>query len=406
MTDPSAILFPGSTMKPATGPPPAEELEQLLSESPAEAKARAASAFDRAAEGAPVVLYGAGGFGRQLEAVLKRLGRPAAAIADGNPAVQGTTVDGRDVLSPGEAARRYGDSCPFVVAVYNPWVPYAAISRSLRDFGCRRVCPFPPLAWKYPDELLPNYAIDLPHKVLESADAVRAAFALLADDNSRREYVDQVRVRVTGEFAHLAPPSGREQYFLPDLPLLGERPVFVDCGAFDGDSLIQFVRHCPDEFEKAIALEPDPSNFAKLGAVIAGLSSEVRTRVKALPCATGAARGTVRFTSTGLASASVSVAGDVEVECVTLDELLKDDRPTYVKMDIEGAEPATLQGSRETLRRSRPALAISLYHLQDHLWSIPLAVRDLCPDYEFRVERHNCDIWDLVLYAVPRERRR
>jgi hypothetical protein len=73
-------------------------------------------------------------------------------------------------------------------------------------------------------------------------------------------------------------------------------------------------------------------------------------------------------------------------------------------MDIEGAEPDALAGARRTITEHRPTLAICVYHVQDHLWTLPLAVADLVEDYRFVLRRYLSDCWEVVLYAIPRER--
>jgi hypothetical protein len=84
-----------------------------------------------------------------------------------------------------------------------------------------------------------------------------------------------------------------------------------------------------------------------------------------------------------------------------------DGRATFVKFDIEGAEPGALRGAAETIARNRPILAVCVYHVQDHLWTLPLQAAALAGDgYEFHLRRYAADIFDEVLYAVPAERRR
>ena len=75
----------------------------------------------------------------------------------------------------------------------------------------------------------------------------------------------------------------------------------------------------------------------------------------------------------------MAVAGDIEVEAQPLDDLLSDLDPTFIKMDIEGAEPNALLGATATLRAKTPTLAICLYHTREHLWEIPRAIREASP---------------------------
>ena len=88
-----------------------------------------------------------------------------------------------------------------------------------------------------------------------------------------------------------------------------------------------------------------------------------------------------------------------------LDEYLKDkNAPTFIKMDIEGAEIEALAGSTEIVSANQPVLGISSYHMPDHLWRIPLQIASMSNGYSFFLRPHNEEGWDLVTYAISRER--
>src|SRR5437762_8365155 len=98
-----------------------DELELLLSESPAAAMRRESEAFDQLA--APfekrLVLFGAGGFGRRTLAGLRFLGIEPLAFADNNRQLWGRSVEGVRVVSPQDAAQEFGESAAFVLTIWN-----------------------------------------------------------------------------------------------------------------------------------------------------------------------------------------------------------------------------------------------------------------------------------------------
>jgi len=224
---------------------------------------------------------------------------------------------------------------------------------------------------------------------------------LWADEASRREYLAQVHWRLQLDFEGLSSPVAHAQYFPDDLFGLSEAEVFVDCGAYDGDSLHIFFERQPTFRGTFIAVEPDPINLQSLKQYVATLPDDWRDRVKILPQAVGARREIVRFAATGLASAGISSTGTLEVESVPLDEMLEDMRPTFIKMDIEGAEVNALIGARRSIETALPVLAICVYHQPDHLWRIPLLIQSFSKEYRFFLRPHNEEGWDLVCYAVP-----
>ena len=106
--------------------------------------------------------------------------------------------------------------------------------------------------------------MDLPHKVILHADEVRNAFSLWTDAASQQEYLAQIRWRIWMDFDTLPSPVSNEIYFPDDLVRIKPDDVFVDCGAYDGDTIRNLVHNQGDSLKKIIAFEPDPVNFQKL----------------------------------------------------------------------------------------------------------------------------------------------
>ena len=89
----------------------------------------------------------------------------------------------------------------------------------------------------------------------------------------------------------------------------------------------------------------------------------------------------------------------------TIDDFSKSRaKPTFIKIDIEGFEPNCLQGARTVISETAPVVAVCVYHLQSHLWDILLQLNSYYSEYNFKMCPHLADGWDLVLYAVPKNR--
>lgn len=385
-----------------------DQLDNLLSETVTSVRERESSTFDQLA--APfsesIILFGAGGLGRKTLTGLRTVGIEPLGFADNNPALWNKSIDGLHVLSPQDAAYKFGDTAAFVVTIWSPGekCKFVYVKQQLLKLKCLTTASFIPLFWKYPEVFLPYYCLDLPHKVYQEADSVRKAFFLLTDDASRREYLAQLKWRTLLDFDGLSSPSLQEQYFPNDLFSLTPDDVFVDCGAFDGDTLRRFIQRQGDSFGKVIALEPDPLNFQNLQKYVSTLAINIREKVSLLQLAAGVRKEKVYFEATGTTSSAVLGTSTFEVESIALDEALGDCLPTYIKMDIEGAEPDALAGARRVISQARPILAISVYHRQDHLWKIPLFIYSLFSQYRFVLLPHCEDGLELVCYAVPVER--
>lgn len=83
-----------------------------------------------------------------------------------------------------------------------------------------------------------------------------------------------------------------------------------------------------------------------------------------------------------------------------LDSALQGAAPTEIKLDIEPAEPESLEGARETLLRERPRLAVCVYHRFEHLWSIPSWIASLGAGYALHLRPHAHAGFDAVAYGM------
>jgi FkbM family methyltransferase len=349
-----------------------------------------------------IVLFGAGPLGRMTLQGLRQSGVEPLCFADNNQALWNTSVDGLEVLAPSEAVARYGASACFVVTIYNG----SPVRTQLRGMNCTRIIPFPVLFWKYADAFIPGSGLELPHRIPPQADEIRACYDILADEWSRQELCEQVRWRCLLDYACLSRPlPGAEMHFAPDLvePLPDE--VFVDCGAFDGDSVCDFVARRGGAFSRLYALEPDEANRAALERSVGEMPEYIRAKISVLPYAAGDRSMRAGFFASNSVVSRLSETGATTyVECRRLDDVLADAAPTHIKMDIEGAEPEAIEGALGLLRTARPVISACAYHRCEHLWRLPLLLHRLAPDYKIFLRRYAEECWEMVCYGVPPER--
>ncbi|MDP9049517.1 MAG: FkbM family methyltransferase, partial [Acidobacteriota bacterium] len=180
--------------------------------------------------------------------------------------------------------------------------------------------------------------------------------------------------------------------------------VFVDCGAFDGDSIRSFLRR-GRSFAHLYALEPDAQSRGLLFNSVAALPADLRQKITVWPYAVGDLDGHVTFAANGDVASRVSSSDTgISIEAHKLDSLDWRFTPTYIKMDIEGFEPEALAGASKLLRSAQPVLAICLYHRLEHLWQIPNLIDSIAPGYSLFLRRYAEDGWEQVCYAVPKSR--
>ncbi|MDO8673372.1 MAG: FkbM family methyltransferase [Dehalococcoidia bacterium] len=379
-----------------------DALEDLLSEPIDAASKRRGELFSELIGERPVVLFGAGGLGKKILKGLREKGIEPINFADNDVSKHWEVIDGLTVLPPKEAARRFSNIAAFVVTVWSPHHRYLDTRQQLWDLGCKSVAPFQVLLWRFSDVMLPYYQFGLPETILAKRSRVMEAYRLMHDEKSRAQYVAHVRWRLWLDFEGLPCPSEEDQYFPADIISLHDDEVFVDAGAFCGDTIRDFINRAKAGFGRIVAYEPDPSNFYKLTEYISSLPIEIRRKISAHNLAVGDSNRKVSFLATGTSAAMMQDDGSVEVDCIRMDEVLNGVQPSYIKFDIEGAESEALVGVQALIESTMPKLAVSVYHKPDDLWELPLFVHSLGRAYCFHLRTHEEDGRDVVAYAVLR----
>jgi FkbM family methyltransferase len=380
-------------------------LQEILREPISSVKERERTALDRLLGQTKnrCVLFGAGGLGRSALGALKGTGIQPLAISDNNQALWGTPVDGTPLLSPADAAERFGKDALFIVTIRNEHHSSRETFGQLKSLGCQHVSSANPVCWRLSEALLPFLLYDLPHKLYEQSDRVLLAAQIWEDDASRLDYLANIRLRALDDLSGLPEPAVEESYFPEGIFDAEPGEVVLDCGAFDGDTIRSVIARQPN-FGMIEAVEADSNSFAKLETYIATLEPTLRSRIHLHRCAIGARRGTILFENSGTSGSKISDADGIETDMVPIDDLCASTPVTMIKMDIEGAEFDALVGGKQVIQRDRPILAICVYHSQEDIWRLPLLVREICPDYRMYLKSHGRDGIQTVAYAVPPER--
>lgn len=334
----------------------------------------------------PVVLYGMGDGALKILAVCRQYGIPIAGIFASDEFVRGHSFEGYPVESLAQIEERLGD---FIVLLCFG-VDYDSMLERIAELSSRHETYAPDIPVFGSDLFTPEY-------FREHQAEFEQVYGLLADDESRQIYVDLLAYKLSGKLEYLYRHMGSREEDFGSILMPGPGSVYVDLGAYDGDTVEEFIRHCPD-YGWIWALEPDPKNFRKLQAAAGDLP-----RTTLVPKGSYSGEGELTFSARGGRNSALAESGKKlrPVELTSVDALLQGNRADYIKMDVEGVERETLLGCRETIARWKPQLSVAAYHRTGDLWELPLLVRELGPDYRLYLRRHKyVPAWEIILYAI------
>lgn len=197
------------------------------------------------------------------------------------------------------------------------------------------------------------------------------------------------------------------QYFDTDVVSLRENEVFVDLGAYTGDTAEQFMEACKGNYEKMHLFEMDLNIYIKLLRQISSLSDSSLGVIQCYPYGISEKHEKIDIivgdgNSTINKQSSMNVGNEkIQAELRTLDELLYGERVTFIKMDIEGAELGALKGAKGIIEEQKPILAICIYHSAEDMLNIPIYIKENYPDYQIYIRHYSELMFDTICYAIP-----
>lgn len=363
-----------------------------------EAKARSFSfvnyitAFCR---GRKLCLFGAGAIGLSTYYRLKGKGLSVALFCDNNPQKIGTEiVDGIRCISAEELLEKHPDCCIIITVSQG-----REIMQQLCAGGRPDAIHYAAPTIVYYGEVLNSISKQALYRNVQNLLAV-------VDDEKSLRIVQRTLAhalmamegQTTGfEFDDIYSPN---QYLPDDIGVLRDQAVYVDCGAYDGDTLrYMFARPEGRGLAQYYCYELDSTNYARLAARLEALPADLRQKVVLKNFGVGEKAEQIKYDPIG-SDTFASASGLCNGNLVALDEDLHDVPVGCIKMDIEGAEPYALRGAARLIQRHKPSLAICTYHSLEHLWELPLYIHGLVPEYAIRFRHHTPIMFETVCYAT------
>ena len=186
--------------------------------------------------------------------------------------------------------------------------------------------------------------------------------------------------------------------------------VVIDGGGCWGETALLFA-HLVGEQGHVHSFEPGPAN-RELFAQNVALNPKLGERITLHESALGACGGETLWINDvphpglqckeleDIATQDNVVATSTE----TIDAFVAEHEPPSVdmiKLDIESAEVAALEGARETIRAHRPKLAIACYHDDEHIAAIPAAIEAHGVAYRWYLQCATLTDLDTIAFGVP-----
>ncbi len=346
----------------------------------------------------PLMLFGAGS---ASVFILKRLRQnkiEPVCFCDNNPDKQGTKYLGLPVYSYKYFKNKYKDNYYILITIAN----MKEILKFLIKHGEKKENIFYMANFRDPWSQPTDY-----NYIKKNIKKFEKAFSFLNDDFSRQVYINILKSKISCNEKYIERIRNYNQYFDKNIIKFSDEEVYLDVGAYTGDSIRKFLNVVKGKFKKIIAFEPDKKNFKILKDYV---NKQKIKGIKLLKIGAWNKKDILSFTEELLGSSGIKgrklCGKQVKIKVNSIDNILKDKEVTFIKMDVEGSEHNAILGAKKTIKKNKPKLAISVYHKRQDLYDIILLLKSLVPEYKFYLRHYSDTNADTILYAIYDERKR
>lgn len=225
----------------------------------------------------------------------------------------------------------------------------------------------------------------------------------LADKSSIEVYKNFIKASIIHQADYYIDPDDRvPTYFVDDIPFCKGYSNFIECGALDGNTIATLVEK-KGKIKKLAIFEPDAVNFQTTLHYIKNNVEQIAEEVYLYPCGVWSGEKRLSFNENCKGASQISSLGTSIIQCAAIDDVLLNFAPTFLKMDVEGAEYEALLGAKQTILRYKPDMAICIYHVFEHAWEIIKLLNNWNVGYKYYIKSHGCFGFGATLYAVTTE---
>ena len=236
------------------------------------------------------------------------------------------------------------------------------------------------------------YLVNFDKFFFKNRSKFRKTYKILSDFQSKKEFLKILSYKVTGNekslrFEH----NNKKLQYFPHFVHLNKDSLLVDVGAYDGDTIKNFLT-LGKEYKRIIAFEPDKSNFKKLKKNFSN-----NKKISFYNRALSSHNKIMNFHSSNDTS-KLDEKGNDKIIVNTLDSLSL--IPDFIKVDIEGGEKDFILGSKETIQKYKPQLAICVYHKSDDFFYLVDLILGINNRYKIYFRHHSFGFTESVMYFI------
>ena len=341
-----------------------------------------------------VILFGAAILGKVFAELCLKNKLEIINFCDNDKSKNKAVLNGIEIISI-EELQKHPKNTPIIITILHDFV----VKDQLKKLGFTHVWSHTYFATFYPKKFRYFYWWSSINEIFKDKQKIYTLYSLLSDKKSKNvlNQLIQYRLRLDNNcFKKIIDPLYMK-YFDQKIIKLSEKEIFIDGGAFTGDSIKDFIKKTKNHFKSIHSFEPDKITYSKLKKYTKKLNDP---RIKIHRLGLGSKYKILSFTNDGTVGSKIDIKAKSYIQTTALDNFSFKEIPTIIKLDIEGFEIQAINGMKKILSKYKPKLIICLYHKPRDLWQIPLLIKKINPAYKLYLRHYTSTHIDTICYAI------
>lgn len=245
----------------------------------------------------------------------------------------------------------------------------------------------------------PPFIMDFESDFKENYEQYKSTYNLLADKKSQEIFTKVINFKISFDYNFMEGFSNNhsEQYFDKEIVPKIKNIHFFDAGAYVGDTAIEVIRNYSD-YAKIWLVEPIAEHMRIAKRDLADYEN-----IEFITAGVGSKKETLNFHEEKSFS-TMQGNGKESVQIETIDAIVQNSRVDFIKLDVEGAELAAIEGARDSIQRCRPVLAVCIYHKAEDWYKVPKLILSIDKNYKMYLRHYMEGIFESVAYFIPQNK--
>ena len=337
------------------------------------------------------ILFGAAEIGKRFLNLLNGNVK-VVAFCDNNSNLWGGEINGVKIISPDELLNNYHKNMNIIITIES----FTEIQKQLEIMGFINVFSYLFLT------IIDSGKYEVPHSsnmiksFFKNRGKIEKLYNNLEDQRSKEVLFTILSCRLNLDYSQLAGICEKNQYFDEGIIKIKTGEIFIDGGAYIGDTIESFIGQHNGMISKIYAFEPDVNNYRKL---CMELKNKYNIKIITIRKGLFSCTKKVNYIFKGIDS-RISINGTRQIYVVSMDDYFNNKRVSFIKLDIEGAEQDALIGAKNIIEEQMPKIAVCVYHKPNDLWEIPLLIKSINKKYKIYLRHYSTQLYETDCYAV------